>query len=297
VRQGEQALGISYKKLKEIQNRQITEMSRMTPDNVQLYNQISTIARQAPADEKTQEEWILAAGKAIVQAQKDNKSARELYGSDLEEDIYTQLGVGSANTYEQSGASTGKDSSRENRSGSVPPEKKQAYPKQHARSAGDIKKNIKSSIAQSDDQSDTPEPVKRTPKWYVMIAWAAISVVLFIQGCAGLFFGLTDGDTEAFEHISLFSLIISAVGGIALVEMLRRLAERPDDQGTDKHVMPKVNVRGIIIYIVIVVLVLFVGYPLRDKLPVFYMAPWVSAVIGIVGLALIRPIFGQKKQA
>lgn len=123
MRQGEQALGISYKKLKEIQNRQITEMSRMTPDNVQLYNQISTIARQAPADEKTQEEWILAAGKAIVQAQKDNKSARELYGSDLEEDIYTQLGVGSANTYEQSGASTGKDSSRENRSGSVPPEK------------------------------------------------------------------------------------------------------------------------------------------------------------------------------
>ncbi|MCM3135704.1 hypothetical protein M3629_23285 [Paenibacillus polysaccharolyticus] len=263
-------MGISYKKLIEIQNRQITEMSRMTPDNVQLYNQISTIARQAPADEKTQEEWILAAGKAIVQAQKDNKSARELYGSDLEEDIYTQLGVGSADTYAQSGASTGEGSNRENRSGSVP---------------------------QSDDQSDTPEPVKRMPKWYVMIAWAAISVVLFIQGCAGLFFGLTDGDTEAFEHISLFSLIISAVGGIALVEMLRRLAERPDDQGTDKHVMPKVNVRSIIIYIVIVVLVLFVGYPLRDKLPTFYMAPWVSAVIGIVGLALIRPIFGQKKQA
>ncbi|KAA8784997.1 hypothetical protein EC604_14215 [Paenibacillus amylolyticus] len=290
-------MGISYKKLKEIQNRQITEMSRMTPDNVKLYNQISTIARQAPADEKTQEEWILAAGKAIVQAQKDNKSARELYGSDLQQDIYTQLGLSQSDTYAQSGASTGKDSIRENRSGSVHPEKNQGYRKQHSQSAGGSKKNIKASIAQSADHSDTPEPVKRTPKWYVMIAWAAISVVLFIQGCAGLFFSLTDGDTEAFEHISLFSLIIAAVGGIALVEMLRRLAERPDDQGADKHVMPKINVRGIIIYIVVVVLVLFVGYPLRDKLPVFYMAPWVSAVIGMVGLVLIRPLFGQKKQA
>lgn len=290
-------MGISYKKLKEIQNRQITEMSRMTPDNVKLYNQISTIARQAPADEKAQEEWILAAGKAIVQAQKDNKSARELYGSDLEQDIYTQLGLNQADTYAPSGASTGKDSIRENRNGSVHPEKNQAYSRQHVQSDGGSKKNTKASISQSADHSDTPEPVKRTPKWYVMIAWAAISVVLFIQGCAGLFFSLTDGDTEAFEHISLFSLIIAAVGGIALVEMLRRLAERPDDQGADKHVMPKINVRGIIIYIVVVVLVLFVGYPLRDKLPVFYMAPWVSAVIGMIGLVLIRPLFGQKKQA
>lgn len=256
MRQGEQSVGISYKKLKELQNRQITEMSRMTPDNVQFYNQISSIARQAPADERTQEEWILAAGKAIVQAQKDNKSARDLYGSDLEQDIYTQLGKGATET---DGGNT--------------------------------------STTQAADSVETTEPVKRTPKWYVMIAWAAISVVLFIQGCTGLFFGFTDGDTEAFEHISLFSLIIAAVGGIALVEMLRRLAERPDDQGTDKHVMPKVNIRGIIIYMVIVVLVLFVGYPLRDKLPVFYMAPWISAVIGIAGLALIRPLFGQKKQA
>ena len=63
-----------------------------------------------------------------------------------------------------------------------------------------------------------------------------------------------------------------------------------------EHDVPKVNIRGIIIYIVIVVLVLFVGYPLRDKLPVFALAPWVSAVIGLWGLqrkAFIR----QKKTA
>ncbi|GGH68152.1 hypothetical protein GCM10008014_50340 [Paenibacillus silvae] len=267
-------MGISYKKLKEIQNRQITEMSRMTPDNVKLYNQISTIARQSPADERTQEEWILAAGKAIVQAQQSNKPARELYGPDLEKDIYMQLGTGNAQPNVQSGTNTGR-----NHSGTVSNKKNNASTVQHA------------------NHDNTSESAQRTPKWYVMIAWAAISVVLLIQGCAGLFFGMTDGDTEPFEHISLFSLLIAAVGGIALVEMLRRLAARPDDQGEDKHVMPKVNVRGILIYIVIVVLVLFVGYPLRDKLPVFYMAPWVSALIGIVGLALMRPIFGQKKQA
>jgi uncharacterized membrane-anchored protein len=93
----------------------------------------------------------------------------------------------------------------------------------------------------------------------------------------------------------LFSLIVAAVGGIALVEMLRRLAERPDDQGADKTARPQVNLRGIAIYIVIVVLVLFVGYPLRDSLPVFTLAPWISLVIGIVGLATLRPLFGQKK--
>lgn len=246
----------------------------MTPDNVQLYNQISTIARQSPADERTQEEWILAAGKAIVQAQQDNKPARELYGPDLEKDIYAQLGIGKSQPGVQSDSST-------------------ARQKSGARSS---QKN-KTGTVQHTDQEDTDEPVQRTPKWYLMIAWAAISVVLLIQGSAGLFFAMTDGDTEPFEHISLFSLIIAAVGGIALVEMLRRLAARPDDKGADKHVMPKVNVRGIAIYVVIVVLVLFVGYPLRDKLPVFYMAPWVSALIGIVGLALMRPLFGQKKQA
>ncbi|WKK99833.1 hypothetical protein Q0F98_21230 [Paenibacillus amylolyticus] len=86
-------MGISYKKLKEIQNRQITEMSRMTPEHVKLYDEISTIARHAPADERTQEEWILSAGKAIVQAQRDNKPAHELYGPDLEQDIHAQLGI------------------------------------------------------------------------------------------------------------------------------------------------------------------------------------------------------------
>ncbi|MGQ8874103.1 hypothetical protein [Paenibacillus sp. TSA_86.1] len=291
-------MGISYKKLKEIQNRQITEMSRMTPDNVQFYNQISTIARQAPADERAQEEWILAAGKAIVQAQKDNKSVRELYSSDLEQDIYVQLGISDTDKDKQSEADIAMktDTIAANTSKRNRPEEKQNTPKSHTNSSGNFNKSIKANTAQAADPSEPTEPVKRTPKWYVMIAWAAISVVLFIQGCAGLFFGLTDGDTEAFEHISLFSLIIAAVGGIALVEMLRRLAERPDDQGEDKNLLPKVNVRGVAIYIVIVVLVLFVGYPLRDKLPVFYLAPWVSAVIGIAGLALIRPLFGQKRQ-
>ena len=82
--------------------------------------------------------------------------------------------------------------------------------------------------------TENPEPVKRTPKWYAMIAWAALSFVMLIQGCVGLFVGLTGGDTEPFQHISLFSLIVAAVGGIALVEMLRRLAERPDDEGADR---------------------------------------------------------------
>lgn len=62
----------------------------MTPEHVKLYDEISTIARHAPADERTQEEWILSAGKAIVQAQRDNKPARELYGPDLEQDIHAQ---------------------------------------------------------------------------------------------------------------------------------------------------------------------------------------------------------------
>ncbi|MEK4433771.1 MULTISPECIES: hypothetical protein [Paenibacillus] len=263
-------MGISYKKLKEIQNRQMTEMSRMTPENVKLFDQISGIARRTDADERTQEEWILAEGKAIVQAQRDGQSARERYGADLEQDIHARLDA-------NAGAPVGRDSSKKAKAD----------------------KPAKPAVASKDDEDVNGEPsgpVKRTPKWYVMIAWAAISFVMLIQGAAGLFIGWSGGDTEPFSHISLFSIIISAVGGIALVEMLRRLAERPDDQGKDMTSKPQVNLKGIAIYIVIVVLVLFVGYPLRDSLPIFYLAPWVSLVIGIVGLALLRPLFGQKKK-
>jgi hypothetical protein len=273
-RQGEQSLGISYKKLKEIQNRQMTEMSRMTPENVKLFDQISGIARRTDADERTQEEWILAEGKAIVQAQRDGQSARERYGADLEQDIHARL---DANAGAPRSVSVGRDSSKKAKAD----------------------KPAKPAVASKDDENVNGEasgPVKRTPKWYVMIAWAAISFVMLIQGAAGLFIGWSGGDTEPFSHISLFSIIISAVGGIALVEMLRRLAERPDDQGKDMTSKPQVNLKGIAIYIVIVVLVLFVGYPLRDSLPIFYLAPWVSLVIGIVGLALLRPLFGQKKK-
>ncbi|OPH00296.1 hypothetical protein B2I21_00785 [Chryseobacterium mucoviscidosis] len=277
-------MGISYKKLKEIQNRQMTEMSKMTPEHVKLFDQISTIARQAPADERTQEEWILSAGRAIVQAQRDGKPARELYGPDLEQDIYSQLGVATnhedadaveSNIGPSTTSSTVVAGTRSNSN------KRNASAKKAA--------TVETESAESTDQ------VKRAPKWYVMISWAALSFVMLIQGAVGLFVGWTGGDTEPFSHISLFSLIVAAVGGIALVEMLRRLAERPDDQGADKTARPQVNLRGIAIYIVIVVLVLFVGYPLRDSLPVFTLAPWISLVIGIVGLATLRPLFGQKK--
>ncbi|KQY93622.1 hypothetical protein ASD24_20865 [Paenibacillus sp. Root52] len=249
-------MGISYKKLREIQNRQMTELSRMTPDNVKLFNQISSIARSTTADEKTQEEWILSAGKEIVQAQQDGRSAHELYGSDLEAAVHTGLGL---EEEEDSAAS----------------------------------EQPKSLETNSTEPQQQKQP--RTPKWYAMIAWASVSFILLIQGGAGLIIGWTDGDIEPFSHISLFSIIVAAVGGIALVEMLRRLAERPDDQGADRNAVPKVNLRGIVIYLAVVVLVLFVGYPLRDSLPVFNLAPWVSLVIGIIGLALLRPLFGQKK--
>ncbi|MFC9712482.1 hypothetical protein ACFTRD_30625 [Paenibacillus sp. NPDC056933] len=278
-------MGISYKKLKEIQNRQMTEMSKMTPENVKLFDQISTIARHAPADERTQEEWILYAGKAIVQAQRDGQPARELYGPDLERDIRSQLGVeehtqdatAGHSKVQPSGASSTAASGSRNKS--------------NTQNASAKKKDS----ADETESSETPDQVRRTPKWYAMIAWAALSFVMLIQGGAGLFVGWTGGDTEPFSHISLFSLIVAAVGGIALVEMLRRLAERPDDHGADKTSRPQINLRGIVIYIVIVVLVLFVGYPLRDRLPLFTLAPWISLVIGIVGLATLRPLFGQKK--
>ncbi|MGC5776342.1 hypothetical protein [Paenibacillus pabuli] len=278
-------MGISYKKLKEIQNRQMTEMSKMTPEHVKLFDQISTIARHTPADERTQEEWILYAGKAIVQAQRDGRPARELYGPDLEQDIRSQLGVeehtqeataGHAKVH-PSGASSTPASGTRNQSNT-----------HHASTK-------KKDSADEPESSETPEQIRRTPKWYAMISWAALSFVMLIQGGVGLFVSWTGGDTEPFSHISLFSLIVAAVGGIALVEMLRRLAERPDDQGADKTARPQINLRGIVIYIVIVVLVLFVGYPLRDRLPVFTLAPWISLVIGIVGLAVLRPLFGEKK--
>lgn len=278
-RQEEQSLRISYKKLKELQNRQITELSQMTPENAKLYNQISDIARQTPVDEKTQEEWILEEGKAIVQAQKNGESARARYAEDLEKDIFARLGAEDSTAEEMTTAPVTRYGNMKNSlSQTWTPE-----PEQYEENDGE------------QDDAEPPARTKRTLKWYIMIAWAAISVVLLMQGAAGLFMGWTDGDTEPFSHISLFTLIVAAVGGIALVETLRRLAERPDDEGADLTTRPQVNLRGIAIYIAIVLVVLFVGYPLRDSFPVFWLPPWVSLLIGLAGLFTLRPIFGNKK--
>ena len=92
----------------------MTEMSRMTPENVKLFDLISGIARRTDAEERTQEEWILAEGKAIVQAQRDGQSARERYGADLEQDIHARLnaGVGAPSS---SSASVGRNASKNER--------------------------------------------------------------------------------------------------------------------------------------------------------------------------------------
>lgn len=118
---------------------------------------------------------------------------------------------------------------------------------------------------------------------YAMIPWIALTWFFFIEAVVGFLAQWLGGDSEAMTTISLFTLILVAVGAVLLVEAVTKLLNRPQDQ---EETSPKIkfNAKSIGIYIVITALILILGTSFRNSLPVFTIKPWVSLLLFGIGL-------------
>lgn len=139
-------------------------------------------------------------------------------------------------------------------------------------------------------------------QYYVMIPWIALSLFFFIEALVGFVAQLVGGSMDTFNRISLFSLIIIALGSILLIEAVTKLLNRNGEaeEQFDPHAnkkratKPSLNVRTILIYIIVVAGIMMIGYTFRNMLPVFTIQPWVSLAISIVGLLGWKFIFNRK---
>lgn len=138
-------------------------------------------------------------------------------------------------------------------------------------------------------------------KYYTLIAWIALSVFFMTQALIGLFVTFTGGNVAPFEKISLSTLIIIAAGAILLIEALMKFMDRPEEGEEPQHdhtpVKPRLDLKSIVLYVVLVVVILVTGLALRRLLPVFSISPWVNLILAAVGFIGLKPIFLRKKRS
>ncbi|WP_342428060.1 hypothetical protein [Paenibacillus sp. FSL L8-0158] len=139
-------------------------------------------------------------------------------------------------------------------------------------------------------------------KNYALITWIALSMFFLTQAIIGWFVTFTGGNLKPFEEISLSTLIIIAAGAILLVEALMNFMDRPEEGEETQHpdhapVKPQMNLKSILMYVVLVVVILVAGLALRSVLPVFRISPWVYLILAAIGFIGLKPIFLRKKRS
>ncbi|MDT3427812.1 putative membrane-anchored protein [Paenibacillus forsythiae] len=127
---------------------------------------------------------------------------------------------------------------------------------------------------------------------YAMISWSALTLLLGLQGIAGMITVWSQGTAGTFGTISLFTIIAAAFGSIVFMELLMKwLASLSED---DAPRMSGFNIKALGIYIGAAVAVVFAGLFLRGLFPVFTLPPWISLLIFACGLIGLRLIFFRK---
>ncbi|MET3548235.1 putative membrane-anchored protein [Paenibacillus favisporus] len=125
--------------------------------------------------------------------------------------------------------------------------------------------------------------------YYIMIPWAAFTFLFLVEAVFGLVAEWSGYAGEPINRISLLALIVLAAGSILLTELVTKTLNKPgSDEGSGK---PKIDLKAIGVYLIILIIVMIIGFSMRTMLPVFTVHPWVSLVIGLVGLAGLRFIF------
>ncbi|WP_149096226.1 hypothetical protein [Paenibacillus terrae] len=138
-------------------------------------------------------------------------------------------------------------------------------------------------------------------KNYTLIAWIALSMFFLTQAIIGWFVTFTGGDVAPFEKVNLSTLIIIAAGAILLVEALMNFMDRPEEgeeaQQDYTPVKPRIDLKSILLYVVLVVVILVAGLALRSALPVFSISPWVNLILAAIGFIGLKLIFLRKKRS
>ncbi|MFB4321144.1 DUF1129 family protein [Priestia sp. BR_2] len=152
----------------------------------------------------------------------------------------------------------------------------------------------------SDPESYCKELVDQLPKmkglsslqFHLMIPWVALTWFFFVQALVGFITMWAGGPVERMTQVRISTLILIAVGSYVLIHALLRWmkndAFKPEE---DKR---KVNARNIGIYVAITVLILVAGVWLGRLLPVLTVAPWISLVIFLIGIAGTKLLFSSK---
>ncbi|MWV47072.1 DUF1129 family protein [Paenibacillus sp. HJL G12] len=129
--------------------------------------------------------------------------------------------------------------------------------------------------------------------YYIMIAWTALTILFLIETVVGFGSQLAGYSGSSLNRVSLLAIILVAVGSIVIMEVLIKSLSKPQENENRK---PGINLKAIGIYLIIAVVVMAIGFSLRNMLPVFTIPPVLSLVFCIIGFLGIRFIFLRKSR-
>jgi uncharacterized membrane-anchored protein len=133
------------------------------------------------------------------------------------------------------------------------------------------------------------QPERSKLNYYLMIAWAALTILFGVLAIAGLFMKWSSGSADMFGKVSVFTLVVVGLGSIVLMELLVKWMSSLSENDAPK---PKTfDIKGLGIYIAVAVIVIFAGIFLDNLFPVITISPWVSLALCAAGGLGLKFIF------
>lgn len=126
----------------------------------------------------------------------------------------------------------------------------------------------------------------------LMIPWVALTWFFFAQALIGFITDWSGGSVEKVSQIRISTLLLIAGGSYILIKLMMNLINRESFKPEESS--RKINIRGMGIYIAIVVIILVVGVWIGRALPVLVIPPWASLVLFLVGMAGTKWLFPRK---
>ncbi|WP_342438286.1 DUF1129 family protein [Paenibacillus sp. FSL L8-0436] len=131
-------------------------------------------------------------------------------------------------------------------------------------------------------------PVRSQWNYYLMISWASLTSLFAVLAIAGLILLWITGSAGIFSQISLFTILLVGAGSVVIIELLMKWLSSLSESDAPR---PKpFDLKGLGVYVVIVIIAVFAGAFLENLFPVISISPWVSLILclgGGLGLKLI----------
>ncbi|KKO55080.1 DUF1129 family protein [Paenibacillus sp. DMB20] len=126
----------------------------------------------------------------------------------------------------------------------------------------------------------------------LMIPWVALTWFFFAQAIVGFVALWTGGSVEKMSQVRISTLLLIAAGSYVLIRAIMGLMKLESFQPEDAK--RKISLRGLGIYVLVVVAILVGGVWLGRALPVLVVPPWGSLVIFIIGLVGTKVFFSRR---